>query len=65
MCVTCVVPVMSTKAEKDKGVYDAAGQGKTDVIKTLFEGGADLNGYKDDVSKPVTISLTILLRAAH
>ncbi len=65
MCVTCVVPVMSTKAEKDKGVFDAAGQGQTDVIRTLFEGGADLNGYKDDVSKPVTISLITLLRAAH
>ena len=48
---------MSSKAQDEKAVYDAAGNGKIDVIKALFEKGTDLNGYKDSVSKPVTFSL--------
>ena len=55
--VVCVVIVMSSKAQDEKAVYDAAYNGKIDVIKALFEKGTDLNGYKDGVSKPVTFSL--------
>jgi hypothetical protein len=57
MFVVCVVIVMSNKAQDEKAVYDAARQGKIDVIKALFEKGTNLNGYKDCVSKPVTFSL--------
>ena len=57
MYVVCVVIVMSSKAQDEKAVYDAAGSGKTDVIKTLFEKGTDLNGHKDGVSKSVTFRL--------
>ena len=48
---------MSSKAQDEKAVYDAAYNGKIDVIKALFEKGTDLNGYKDSVSKSVTFSL--------
>ena len=48
---------MSSKAQDEKAVYDAARDGKIDVIKALFQKGTDLNGYKDSVSKPVTFSL--------
>ena len=53
----CVVIVMSSKAQDEKAVYDAARDGKIDIIRALFEKGTDLNGYKDSVSKPVTFSL--------
>ena len=64
MYVVCVVIVMSSKAQDEKAVYDAAGNGKTDVIKTLFEKGTDLNGYKDEVSKSLTFRLLILLETS-
>ena len=48
---------MSSKAQDEKAVFDAANQGKIDVIRALFEKGTDLNGYKDSVSKSVTFSL--------
>ena len=54
MYVVCVVIVMSSKAQDEEAVFNAARDGKTDVIKTLFEKGTDLNGHKDGVSKPVT-----------
>ena len=57
MFVLCVVIVMSSKAQDEKAVYDAAREGKIDVIKALSAKGTDLNGYKDSVSKPVTFSL--------
>ena len=57
MFVLCVVIAMSSKAQDEKAVYDAAEQGNITVIKALFEKGTDLNGYKDSVSKPVTFSL--------
>ena len=57
----CVILVMSTKAQNEKAVYDAANSGKTEVIKALFEAGTNLSGYKDRVSKYVTLSLLILL----
>ena len=57
MFVVCVVIVMSSNAQDEKAVYDAAGQGNIDVIKALRAKGTDLNGHKDSVSKPVTFSL--------
>ena len=57
MFVVCVVIVMSSKAQDEEAVFDAARDGKIDVIKALFEKGTDLNGYKDSVSKPVTFCL--------
>ncbi len=56
MFVVCVVIVMSSNAQDEKAVYDAAEQGKIDVIKALRAKGTDLNGYKTSVSKPVTFS---------
>ena len=55
--VLCVVIDMSSKAQDEKAVYDAAGEGKIDVIKALRAKGTDLNGHKDSVSKPVKFSL--------
>ena len=65
MFVVCVVIVMSRNAQDEEAVYDAARDGKTDVIKTLFEKGTDLNGYKDGVSKSVTFRLLILLETSQ
>ena len=44
---------MSSKAQDEKAVYDAARNGKIDVIKALFEKGTNLTGYNNYVSKPV------------
>ena len=57
MFVVCVVIVMSSKAQDEDAVFDAAREGKIDVIKALCAKGTDLNGYRDDVSKPVTFTL--------
>ena len=38
-------------------IYNAAGRGDRETIRTLFKAGADLNGYKDYVSKSVHILL--------
>ena len=65
MNVVFVVIVMSSKAQDEKAVFDAAGAGKTDVIKTLYEKGTDLNGHKDSVSKSVTFRLLILLETSQ
>ena len=65
MNVVFVVIVMSSKAQDEEAVYDAAGAGKIDVIKTLFEKGTDLNGYKDSVSKSVKFSLLVLLETSQ
>ncbi len=48
---------MSTQKKNEEAVYKAAQQGKTDVIKTLFEAGTDLNGHIEPVvSNSVTFS---------
>ena len=57
MFVVCVVIVMSSKAQDEKAVFDAAIKGNIDVIKALCAKGTDLNGFKGTVSKPVTFSL--------
>ena len=46
----CVVAGMSSNKKNEKAVFDAAGANKTEVIRTLFGAGTDLNGYKDIVS---------------
>ena len=48
---------MSRKEKNEKAVFDAASNGKIDVIKALSAKGTDLNGFKSPVSKPVTFSL--------
>ena len=65
MFVVYVVIVMSSKAQDEKAVYDAACQGKIDVIKALSAKGTDLNRYKDSVSKPGTFSILILLETSQ
>ena len=65
MFVVYVVIVMSSKAQDEKAVYDAARNGKIDVIKALSAKGTDLNGYKDSVSKPGTFSILILLETSQ